>query len=52
MILKLIPRASFASCQNKKYFCLSRSIAHNEDSGQEQRTHLISLLVAKIFKQI
>ena len=51
MILKLVPGASFASCQNNKCFCKPGSTAHNEDSGQEQCTHLSSLLVAKIFKK-
>ena len=51
-ILKLVPGASFASCQNNKCFYWPGSTAHNEDSGQEQCTHLIWLLVAKIFKKI
>ena len=37
-ILKLVPKASFAI-----------STAHDKVDGQEQRTHLILLLVANIF---
>ena len=39
----------FRSCQNSKCFCWHGSIAHDEDGGQEQRMHLISLLAARIF---
>ena len=50
MIPKLVPGSSFASAKNSKGFIWHGSTAHDEDGDQEQRTHLISLLVAKIFK--
>ena len=50
LIPKLVPGSCFASAKNSKGFIWHGSTAHDEDSDQEQRTHLISLLVAKIFK--
>ena len=50
MIPKLVPGSSFASAKNSKGFIWHGSTAYDEDGDQEQRTHLISLLVAKIFK--
>ena len=41
LILKLVPDA-----------CWNRSTAHNKDCGQEQHTHLIPLLVAKISRRV
>ena len=35
--------------QNNKCFCWHGPTAHDEDGGQEQRTHLILLPAAKIF---
>ena len=39
----------FRLWQKNKCCCWYESTAHDEDGGQEQRTHLISLLGAKIF---
>ena len=41
--------ASFASAKTiSAFFGSTGSTAHDEDGGQEQRTHLISFLVAQI----
>ena len=47
---RILPDASFASVKIISAFLDTDLEADDKGGGQEQRTHLISLLAAKIFK--